>query len=373
MTTETRTLCQITAVVNKAFTGAVLDALRAADVRNIHQVAGRRSVLEERRGFLAALSTDLVLAEEPADVLFFFVDPEYEDQALSVVARAAQLQVPGHGSVFSEQCEIGKAHGLYAEKRALIYSGDLVPMFRDMVRLTCIVQRGQGDHLARVALKAGAVPVTTYGTGTGLRDKLGLLRITIPAEKEVLTLCVAGYDADTVIELLVEAGKLDQPGRGFVYQTAVHKGLLDTRISRGTSAQAASVEQIITALDNLQGGMEWRRSGQAARTGKRRSFFGGTDLSLVCDEGHGLDLVDAAMRAGAAGATIERLKVVVRAKESGKVLTPARVTCRMIVPPDKAGEIIDAMEAAGAFSDQAQGLVGSKPVPKAFTYIPAKA
>lgn len=373
--TDTKTICQITAVVNKAYTHRILDALKVAGIHQVHIAAGRTCILEERRTFFRSLAGEMVVAEEPADVLRFIVTPEVEDQALSVVARAAAIQRPGHGSVFSESFEVSKRHALCDVASAVRFDGELVGMFEGLVRLTCIVQRGQSDRLSRVALEAGVVPVITYGIGTGLRDKLGLLRITIPAEKELLTVVVAAYDADSLLELLIAAGNLDQPGRGFIYQAPINKGLLDTRITRGSSPHAASIEQIITALDALQGGMEWRRTGRFDGSAtKKRNFFGGTDLCVIYDEGQSLALVAAAMKAGAAGATIERLKLVGASAQAGeRRLSPARVRCRMIVAEEKVDGIVAAMDGAGAFGDEAQGLVLRKPIPRAFTYIPGKA
>ncbi len=61
--------------------------------------------------------------------------------------------------------------------------------FKELKGITCIVQRGEGDRIAKISLNTGAsVPITTHGTGSGVRDKLGLLRITIPPEKELINL-----------------------------------------------------------------------------------------------------------------------------------------------------------------------------------------
>jgi hypothetical protein len=58
------------------------------------------------------------------------------------------------------------------------------PLLGDLSGIGCILPRGLGDPIARIALELGTcVPAITFGIGTGLRDRLGLLRIAIPAER----------------------------------------------------------------------------------------------------------------------------------------------------------------------------------------------
>ena len=41
--------------------------------------------------------------------------------------------------------------------------------------ITCIVQKGVGDKVSKIAIQAGAEGVTIYsGSGTGIRQKLGM-------------------------------------------------------------------------------------------------------------------------------------------------------------------------------------------------------
>jgi nitrogen regulatory protein P-II 1 len=55
---------------------------------------------------------------------------------------------------------------------------------RDLVVITCIVQRGSADDVMKAANKAGATGATIYfARGTGVRERLGLLGIAIQAEK----------------------------------------------------------------------------------------------------------------------------------------------------------------------------------------------
>ena len=68
------------------------------------------------------------------------------------------------------------------------------------------MQRGKADEV----VKAGAPVATIYfARGTGIKERLGLLRIVISPEKEVIQIVVPDKDTDAVFQALVEAGKLD--------------------------------------------------------------------------------------------------------------------------------------------------------------------
>ena len=366
---------RITAVLNKDSHPGLMDALRSQGITHIQIEAGRAPVLQEQRGAFALFSSGgTTLVNDPVDIISFLVDSDKEDQMISMIADRCQLHVPGVGSVYSEQVDLREVHPLVNKNTAAPLSTYDKPenLYSELIGITCIVQRGQGDAIARVVLESGAcVPTITFGDGTGVRDKLGLLRITIPAEKEVITMVMSSYDAEAVLELAIEAGKLDQPGKGFIYIFSVKQG-----ITRGTSGAAASMEQIIAALDGLKGGMEWRRRGETSARGGERTFLRGlVDVTLVVDEGKGAELVGAAMEVGASGATISKAKFVGPALPEGtdeNHVSPAREMANMIVAQNQVDDIVTALKDAGAFSEKAHGMVITFPAPRAFTYLPPK-
>lgn len=97
---------------------------------------------------------------------------------------------------------------------------------KNLQLIVCIVQRGKADEVVKAALKTGAPAATIYfARGTGIRERLGLLRIAISPEKEVIEIVVSNGKADAVFDAMAEAGKLDVPGMGFIYMTAVNKAL----------------------------------------------------------------------------------------------------------------------------------------------------
>ena len=95
----------------------------------------------------------------------------------------------------------------------------------DAVLITCIVQRGMADAVVKAAQKAGAQGATVfYAHGTGVRQRrLGILGVTVNAEKEVIYIVASTDQADRIFEKIFIAGKLDTPGMGMVYTTPIDK------------------------------------------------------------------------------------------------------------------------------------------------------
>lgn len=95
----------------------------------------------------------------------------------------------------------------------------------DAVLITCIVQRGMADTVVKAAQQAGAQGATVFhARGTGVRQRhLGVLGITVNAEKEVIYIVAATDQADRIFEKIFTAGKLDTPGMGMIYTTPIDK------------------------------------------------------------------------------------------------------------------------------------------------------
>ena len=84
--------------------------------------------------------------------------------------------------------------------------------------ITCVIQRGKGDKVAKAALDAGAGGATIFfGRGMGLRERLGLLGLAIVPEKEVIMIVSKHEDTPVIFEAIVKAAKLDVPGMGIAY------------------------------------------------------------------------------------------------------------------------------------------------------------
>ena len=106
----------------------------------------------------------------------------------------------------------------------------------DVKMITCVLQNGLGEEVLEAAKNAGAQGATiSYAQGTGIRDRMGLLGVTIDEQKEVLRLIVSDDQADRVFEAIYLAGKLDTPGKGIMYvsnlenvATHIPQGVVDS-------------------------------------------------------------------------------------------------------------------------------------------------
>jgi len=376
MNAETSVCCRITAAINRAVSASVnmTAALRDAGIRSFSLVSGRNAVLHERTGLFGTFMPGKSLESNPVDMLTFFTAPADEDAALAVVTSVFGLDGPGRGSVYSESVAVNGPEGLFAGNSPAGKPGPRVRMQSGLTGIFCIVQRGEGDVIARTVLEAGVcAPTIGFGVGTGVRDKLGILRITIPAEKELINVVTGAHDAGGVLDMLVDAGKLDLPGKGFVYLYEVSKGVIDTRVSVGASGHAASMDQVIFAIDELKGGTQWRHRNAAAIAGGpgrsgRKYLSRLVDMSVMCDEGRADELVKAAMSAGAAGATISKYRFV-QPQDAPVKASPARERSNLIVGENQVSVITAALEKAGLFDDQTHGQILTRGVPKACTYL----
>lgn len=102
---------------------------------------------------------------------------------------------------------------------------DELVVLTDVVLITAIVQRGSAETVVQAARRAGAQGATIfYARGTGVRQKhLGVLGVTVSAEKEVIYIVAPTDQADRIFEKIYVAGHLDTPGMGMLYMTPLEK------------------------------------------------------------------------------------------------------------------------------------------------------
>lgn len=94
----------------------------------------------------------------------------------------------------------------------------------DASLITCVVQRSKADEIVTAARSAGAQGATIYyARGTGVRERLGILGLTVEAEKEVINIIVANDQLDYMFEKMYLAGEMDTPGMGVIYVTPLDK------------------------------------------------------------------------------------------------------------------------------------------------------
>jgi hypothetical protein len=363
-------MIKVTAVMKRSLTKLFLPHLFASGLTDWYVTAARTMILREKRGGLGLIHV-FKLVEDAADIVSFLIEPSQEEQSLDFVIEHCDFTLPGRGSVFSEEVELVSPHDFRAESKLRYDPESLIRKPSPLVGVCCVVQRGEANRIARVALDMGAgVPAVSFGNGTGIRDKLGLLRIAIPAQKEVIHLALSPHDAETVMRMMIRAGELDRPGKGFMFNYPVRKGWLDTKITHGFRRHVASVEQIIAALDEMKGDMGWRRrsNSQMLMIDSDYFIYNLIDITIICNEGYGYTIANQAMDMGASGATICRSKQYFLEGSKPEKMSPAREACTICIPDTKVDEFIQGMENSGAFDEQTSSELLIRKSPKAYTY-----
>lgn len=368
---------KVTGFIHRTVTDAVRRILQEAGIMDYYVVPSRSVMLQKRKAPFGLILEHRTVSD-PADRVICFVPPEWGRSVANLIIRGGDLAKPGRGSVLVEPVTISRAHDLCDPTSNTCMTEDSFPggpaRLRDgLSGICCIVQRGEGDNVARIALETGAcVPLVTFGQGSGVRDKLGLLRITIPAEKEIALFAATTYDADEIMDMIIDIAQLNQPGKGFIYLFPLEGGLINMKVFRGTHRHAASVEQIVAAIDEIKGDSRWRaiahqpeQAGRPSRTYLRDL----TSLCFICNEGRGEGLVRTATDAGAPGVTVSRMHYAGRRGFGDEGISPAREIITMVVHPTQVDAITDAMIGKGALDDETHGLFFISPVPKAYTYI----
>ncbi len=99
-----------------------------------------------------------------------------------------------------------------------------ITVLTDIALITCIVQRGVADTIIQAAREAGAQGATVYfARGMGIRERLGILGVSVEVEKEIIDIVVSKDQVERVFERMYLAGNLDTPGMGIMYITPLEK------------------------------------------------------------------------------------------------------------------------------------------------------
>ncbi|MBI4646329.1 MAG: hypothetical protein HY738_06965 [Bacteroidia bacterium] len=338
---------RITCIVNQLLSDKVSDFLNKLGV--IVYIESGRTIRELVKPRPLGLPGDIIhLQSSPVNVFRFTIPRENSQAVMECIIDAAELYIPGRGTIFSQDLME------FSKELPIINLVTLANSKRDIREATlldklsyviCVLSiPGSGEHLAKIALDLGiCVPLITSGSGNDIRDQLGLIRITISAEKEIVHLVTPEQDSDSIIRLLIEQGKLDRPGRGFIYQTPVTIGLIDTRMKIGSQKYAASIEQIIAAIDQIKSGTTWRKrldaDSQENKGGKSFLPQDNCEIAIISDEDRIVALREACMKVGATGATTSR--VLPKVAEGNQEISSTMIRSAISVPADITDRVVD--------------------------------
>ncbi|MDR3170018.1 MAG: hypothetical protein LBU17_00150 [Treponema sp.] len=316
--------------------------------------------------------------ETRACIYRFRVPLQYEAGVMRRIAEAVDLFLPGRGSIYAETITMLRGAPLEFDEEKLsrlctTEAQEKPSLSMDNYAvLCCIVQRGMASSLAATVLEMGlCVPLISFGRGLGLRDRLGLLRVTIPVEKEVLYLVVPRFDAELIEGVIVHKARLDLPGQGFLYRRYVRALTVNIRVRRGKRRDAATMEQVIAALDQLRGSSDWRRldASRQSQSSEKKNADTLSCLSLITDEGSADIFGKAAMDTGAGGATLIpfEFRSYITGKEDHSA-SHAKETCDLIIPQTMQDALLKEIETLGFFDEAMAGIVEMIAVNNTVTY-----
>ncbi len=95
---------------------------------------------------------------------------------------------------------------------------------RNPTLIVTIVRKGWGQPVLEASVKAGATGGTVlFGRGIGVNEKDTIFGIPIEPEKEIILTLVQEDEAEGILEEIVQAAELNEPGRGLAFILPVSK------------------------------------------------------------------------------------------------------------------------------------------------------
>ncbi len=339
---------RITCIVNKLFSDKIVEQVFKLGITSIFDETGRtaREFITPRNFGLPG--STVTLQSTPVNVFRFTVQRKQARMIMDYLVRVGNFNIPGRGTIFSQDLiEFTKKEPLFIDFDNIEDNvAHDIPYLEKLSYVICVLSvPGTGEKLAKVALDLGVcVPLITYGTSNDLRDQMGLIRITISPEKEVVHLIMPEQDTESIIKLLLEEGRLNKPGRGFIYQTPISFGLIDTRMRVGRQQYAASMEQIIAAVDQLKGNAFWRKRLDTSVDSVDQQLWLPNDnceISVISEEDTEELMKIAGMNAGATSSTVSRLKIITSGSKEQKASSLVQST--FSVSAEKTNTVVDAL------------------------------
>ena len=346
----------------------VSTALQKAGAKGIFQISARGSVLNEG-GFLQKMFPP----PAPEQILLQALVPNnLIDSVVDATVASGNLEKVGAGAVFTIDCN--DAH-FAAQFPSKIGEGEdtLSDGKVEMEAICCICEKGIADDIAKAALQNGAPgPTVTFGEGGGVRDKIPLLRITKGPEKEFVWCVVEKAEADDVFAEMARAGRITEPGRGFMYSIPVTSGLINVSSTISSSAHGANMEQIISAIDELKGGKDWRTLADDSKSKALKTTFLENLVGLYCivPRDQYSAVYDAILESGAPGVSTN-FGVMIDAEDSedGQHQNEEWALVYTSVGPNSVDSIRESIQTEVENLGIDRFAFYTLPIPKALTYL----
>ena len=354
-------------ILPKESVSKVSDSVVSAGAVGVFQVTARGSVLNE-----GGLLQRMFPAPAPEQLLLQVLIPNSKVDAVTDAAiSAGHLDRVGSGAVFTISCNDAYFSSSFPGAPEVDDLGEVTIESGELEAICCICEKGIADDIAKAALQGGAPgPTITYGEGGGVRDRVPLLRMTKGPEKEFVWCIVEKADADDIFGGMARAGKITEPGRGFMYSIPVRSGLINVSSTVSSSAYGANMEQIISALDDLKGDKDWRTAAETGKSKALKTTFLENLVGLYCivPRDYYEEVYDAVLDAGAPGVSTN-FGVMLDAGEGQNHLTEEWA----LVYTSAGSNNVDALREK--LTEKLSGLgidrfaFYSLPIPRALTYL----
>lgn len=249
------TLTTVTSVLPTRTAQQVAKQITGGQDTNALSWKARGTLLHDHwlKKFLPAIS--------PAKTMLQMVVPDTAvDPIVNSVIQIGKLNYQATGAVFStphDHAFVGPEFPVWPGEES--GPGHEHKLSSDLCLIFCIVNHAFSEKMSKAAISVGAHgPIVYYCEGRGLRDRLGWLRITKEHEKEVLMVIADQSEAEDIFDAMSKAGELHLPGRGFMFRLSIDKGLFNIPSRVAHHHYDASMQQVINAIDHLQGHTHWR-------------------------------------------------------------------------------------------------------------------
>ena len=360
----------LTLILPKESVGVVSTAIAEEGAKGIVQISARGSVLNEggllQRMFPPPAPEQLLLqALVPDDII---------NQVTEAAIESGSLDKVGSGAVFSMSCndaQVSKSFPTNISSDS--NNSEDNQSAASLEAICCICEKGIADDIAKAALQSGAPgPTVTFGEGGGVRDKIPMLRITKGPEKEFVWCVVDKSEADDIFSNMARAGRITEPGRGFMYSIPVHSGLINVSSTVSSSTHGANMEQVISALDDLKGGKDWRVTPDVSKSKSLKSTFLNDLVGLYCivPRDHYDEVYDAILETGAPGVSTNfGVMIDAESDDNEQQQNEEWALVYTSVGPDSVESLRDVVSSKISSLGIKQFAFYTLPIPKALTYL----
>ncbi|MBS0616806.1 MAG: hypothetical protein JSR44_01360 [Spirochaetes bacterium] len=360
----------ITVVVDRHKTKSIVQAAIELGVKPTLVANARGLTHGKKLGFLrfSGISPSM-------DMVFLLVPKAHLDAIMTVLIEKGKLDHFGGGAIYASHVHDFWISGVppFDASKGVAAPTKKHDFQQDLVAITSISQRGSAEEIARGAMLAGSPsPIISFGYGHGIRDRLNfLLQLAINPKKELLELVVGNAESDRIFEIMVERGKLDQPAMGFIFTRKVEKGLINTISWQNTTPYAATMEQIIKAIDQMQGNTNWRARGTVQTTTRkeRKMLRGLVNLNIIVQRGFADVCSLAVMEAGAGGTSVMYTNAYPQQKQANSLAgSDEREIISASLAPNQVEKIVATIASLAELKDTPV-MIYTYPILQALTYI----